>query len=338
VDGNCGRGIYGALNELVKPICKALESRKVHFPEGLIWIQLHEYKFIYAIFKYHAEVDIIKGDETMGEPKIVSFHSFKGGTGRSVGLANIAYALAKSGSNVGCIDCDIEAPAFKVVFDIQASASGKRYMDFYDLFLKDIERSRKVLEVFNAGIAMGLSGGNLYVIPGYLGPGWAEWRDETVEMLNRLRQRGDEEIKGEILETFRDFCREFELDYIFLDLRAGLSEEIAGPFITASDIIVNFLRADKQSLHHAPTVMEAIAKYNNHQIAIINSVPLGDVARARIEQLKSEINRLSLDIQVFELPYTPSLAVDERIIDSPREGEEEILKIYKKIADHIKNP
>ena len=274
----------------------------------------------------------------MGEPKIVSFHSFKGGTGRSVGLANIAYALAKSGSNVGCIDCDIEAPAFKVVFNIQASASDKRYMDFYDLFLKDIERSRKVLEVFNAGIAMGLSGGNLYVIPGYLGPGWAEWRDETVEMLNRLRQRGDEEIKGEILETFRDFCREFELDYIFLDLRAGLSEEIAGPFITASDIIVNFLRADKQSLHHAPTVMEAIAKYNNHQIAIINSVPLGDVARARIEQLKSEINRLSLDIQVFELPYTPSLAVDERIIDSPREGEEEILKIYKKIADHIKNP
>jgi len=78
--------------------------------------------------------------------------------------------------------------------------------------------------------------------------------------------------------------------------------------------------------------------YNNRQIAIVNSVPPGDVARARIEQLKSEINRLSLDIQVFELPYTPSLAVDERIIDSPREGEEEILKIYKKIADHIKNP
>ena len=44
----------------------------------------------------------------MGE--IVTFYSYKGGTGRTMALANIAWLLACNGYQVLTIDWDLEAP------------------------------------------------------------------------------------------------------------------------------------------------------------------------------------------------------------------------------------
>ncbi len=46
------------------------------------------------------------------------FYSYKGGTGRTTGTANVAAALAKHGKNVLCIDMDLEAPGLHTVFGI----------------------------------------------------------------------------------------------------------------------------------------------------------------------------------------------------------------------------
>src|SRR6266704_1083558 len=40
----------------------------------------------------------------------VTFYSFKGGTGRSMALANVAVELARSGQRVLIVDMDLEAP------------------------------------------------------------------------------------------------------------------------------------------------------------------------------------------------------------------------------------
>src|ERR1700726_3263021 len=42
--------------------------------------------------------------------KIVTFYSYKGGTGRSMALANVAWLLAANGHSVLAIDWDLEAP------------------------------------------------------------------------------------------------------------------------------------------------------------------------------------------------------------------------------------
>ena len=47
--------------------------------------------------------------------KIISFVSFKGGSGRSVALSNVAFQLAKE-NKVGCIDFDIEGGGLNEVF------------------------------------------------------------------------------------------------------------------------------------------------------------------------------------------------------------------------------
>ena len=48
--------------------------------------------------------------------KIVTFYSYKGGTGRSMALANVGWVLASSGKRVLAIDWDLEAPGLERYF------------------------------------------------------------------------------------------------------------------------------------------------------------------------------------------------------------------------------
>ena len=47
---------------------------------------------------------------------IITFYSYKGGTGRSMGLANLAWILACCGRRVLVIDWDLEAPGIEKYF------------------------------------------------------------------------------------------------------------------------------------------------------------------------------------------------------------------------------
>src|ERR1017187_1526730 len=51
-----------------------------------------------------------------GSGRIVTFYSYKGGTGRSMGLANVAWLMALSGFKVLVIDWDLEAPGLHRYF------------------------------------------------------------------------------------------------------------------------------------------------------------------------------------------------------------------------------
>jgi hypothetical protein len=48
--------------------------------------------------------------------KIITFYSYKGGTGRSMSLANIAWILASQGRRVLVLDWDLEAPGLHRYF------------------------------------------------------------------------------------------------------------------------------------------------------------------------------------------------------------------------------
>src|SRR5882762_7466910 len=44
------------------------------------------------------------------EGKVVTFYSYKGGTGRTMALANVAWILASNGKRVLSVDWDLESP------------------------------------------------------------------------------------------------------------------------------------------------------------------------------------------------------------------------------------
>ncbi len=47
---------------------------------------------------------------------IVTFYSYKGGVGRSMALANVAFELAKQGKKILMVDWDLEAPGLEKYF------------------------------------------------------------------------------------------------------------------------------------------------------------------------------------------------------------------------------
>ena len=53
--------------------------------------------------------------------KIISTHSFRGGTGKSNTTANLSVLVARAGNRVGVIDTDIQSPGIHVIFQLQES-------------------------------------------------------------------------------------------------------------------------------------------------------------------------------------------------------------------------
>ena len=87
--------------------------------------------------------------------KVVSVHSFRGGTGKSNTTANLAITVAQQGYRVGIVDTDIQSPGIHVLFGFEESRMKLSLNDYlwgrcsveeaaYDVgsILKDKERDK----------------------------------------------------------------------------------------------------------------------------------------------------------------------------------------------------
>ena len=50
--------------------------------------------------------------------KIISIHSFRGGTGKSNITANLTALIARTGNRVGAVDTDIQSPGIHILFGL----------------------------------------------------------------------------------------------------------------------------------------------------------------------------------------------------------------------------
>ena len=79
-------------------------------------------------------------DEAAPQGRIVTFYSYKGGTGRSMAMANVSWLLALSGYKVLAIDWDLEAPGlhryFRPFLEDAELAESNGVIDFVIDFVK----------------------------------------------------------------------------------------------------------------------------------------------------------------------------------------------------------
>src|SRR5438094_9317684 len=62
--------------------------------------------------------------------KIISVHSFRGGTGKSNMTANVATLLAADGQRIGVIDTDIQSPGIHVLFGLSQETMSRSLNDY----------------------------------------------------------------------------------------------------------------------------------------------------------------------------------------------------------------
>ncbi|MCJ7435958.1 MAG: MinD/ParA family protein [Anaerolineales bacterium] len=202
--------------------------------------------------------------------KIVSVHSFRGGTGKSNTTANLAALLAVGGARVGVVDTDINSPGIHVLFNFDESEMKHSLNDYLWGKCTIEEAAHDVTGRLGTEVK-----GQVFLIPSSIKPG---------EIARILREGYD---VGLLNDGFRDVVQRMGLDYLMIDTHPGLNEETLLS-IAISDALVVIMRPDSQDYQGTAVTVDVARKLDvPKMIMLVNKVPqsfdLEDV-KTRVEQ------------------------------------------------------
>ena len=202
--------------------------------------------------------------------KIVSVHSFRGGTGKSNTTANLASLLAVDGARVGVVDTDIQSPGIHVLFNLDEADMVHSLNDYLWGKCEIKDAAHDVTGHLGTEVK-----GQVFLIPSSIKAG---------EIARILREGYD---VGLLNDGFRDVVSGMGLDYLLIDTHPGLNEETLLS-IAVSDALVVIMRPDQQDYQGTAVTVDVARKLDvPKMLMVVNKIPqafdLGDV-RARVEQ------------------------------------------------------
>jgi len=161
-------------------------------------------------------------------PKVVSIHSYRGGTGKSNFTANLATTVALQGNRVGVVDTDVPSPGIHNLFCLEPEQMSKTLNNY---LWGDIPIEEAAYDVSdNVGLT---ESGKLYLIPSSV---------KADDIARILRDGYDVKLMN---DGFRSLVKALQLDYLFIDTHPGLSKETFLS-IAISHFLILILRPDKQ--------------------------------------------------------------------------------------------
>lgn len=199
--------------------------------------------------------------------RVVSVHSFRGGTGKSNITANIAVLLAQRALQVGVVDTDIQSPGIHVLFGLSGTG--------IDASLNDhLFRARPIREIARDVTPAGMPG-RVHLIPSSVRPG---------EISRVLREGYDAQ---QLVRGLRGLVDELGLDVLLIDTHPGLGEETLLSLVI-SDTSLMVLRPDRQDFEGTGVLVDVAANLDVPRSAlVVNKVPPSlahDDLRRRVEQ------------------------------------------------------
>lgn len=188
--------------------------------------------------------------------KIVSVHSFRGGTGKSNTSANLASIYAMSGMRVGVVDTDVQSPGIHVLFNMDESQMVHSLNDY--LWGKCTITDAAVDVTQNLKLKIK---GQIYLIPSSIKAG---------EIARVLREGYD---VGLLNDGFQNLISELNLDMLVIDTHPGLNEETLLS-IAISDALAVIMRPDQQDYQGTSVTVEIARKLGVPSMyLVVNKVP-----------------------------------------------------------------
>ena len=297
-----------------------------------------------------------------GQGQIITFYSYKGGTGRTMAMANVAWILASNGKRVLAVDWDLESPGLHKFFHPFLDAS-------------TVEATPGVIEIINDYQAAALN-------PAARDDGWhleyaqvqrhavsLEWAfpdDGRLDFLSAGRQNRDYSAAvssldwdnfydrlggGRFFRAMRDDMKQ-NYDYVLIDSRTGLSDVADICTIELPDVLTVCFTLSDQSIEGAANVARQISRrYRDRNIRIL-PVPMrienGEkekldigraLARMKFEGFPAALTQeeSALYWASVEVPYQPFYAFEETLAtfgDDPG-SPASLLASFERIADSV---
>ncbi len=184
----------------------------------------------------------------------IAVHSYKGGTGKTTIIANVAVALALKGRRVGVMDMDLEGPGLHIFFDIDPS------------------QLRFTMNDVLAGVAppeaacvrmsekMHLNGGEIYYAPASV---------RVSEIMRTLKE-------GFELDMFENATRrlqeKFGLHYLLIDTHPGIQHDtLLALGVCDHQVVVS--RIDQQDIFGTGVLMEISSTMDKPVHLVLNMIP-----------------------------------------------------------------
>jgi septum site-determining protein MinD len=202
--------------------------------------------------------------------RIISVHSFRGGTGKSNTTANVAVAIACQGKRVGIIDTDIQSPGIHVLFGLEPDQIeftlnsylwGNCAIDkaVYDVTPKEVKAKH----------------GSIFFVPSSI---------KMADISKILREGFSVET---LQDGFESLIDSLGLDYLFIDTHPGLNEETLLS-ITMSDVLLLLMRPDQQDFQGTAVTVDVARKLGVSQMLVVINRMLPSFDQ---EMLRERINK-----------------------------------------------
>jgi MinD-like ATPase involved in chromosome partitioning or flagellar assembly len=213
--------------------------------------------------------------------QIVTFYSYKGGTGRTMLLANVAWIIASNGYKVLLIDWDLEAPGLHLylrpflidtelhntpgIIDFVWDAA-KKIVTPYEPGQSDDGQITESLSLENYVVGLDYefpSGGLIDFIPAGRQSTLYAQRVNTFDWENFYARLGG----GKILQAARESLRD-EYDLVLIDSRTGVSDTSSICTVQLPDKVAICFTLNRQSIEGAGAIAASIREQKGRQFKI----------------------------------------------------------------------
>ncbi|AXI80400.1 FxSxx-COOH system tetratricopeptide repeat protein [Peterkaempfera bronchialis] len=292
-----------------------------------------------------------------GPGTVVTFYSFKGGTGRTMALANVAWILASNGKRVLTMDWDLEAPGlYRYFFPFLGDPALDSTPGVIDL-VRDFDalvprppadryQEYARVERYASSLRWDFPGHGYidFVSPGRQTP-------EYSQAVNTYDWRGFHERRGgsAFLDALRRDMRE-NYDYALIDSRTGYSDTSGITTLQLPDVLVNCFTFNTQAIKGTA----GIARDVQRQAPKVRILPVPmrvedaeqgklevsrDHAREQFREVLQDLGEAEQERYWgdVEIPYKPFYAYEEILAtvgDRPRQ-ENTLLAAYERLTAMI---
>jgi MinD-like ATPase involved in chromosome partitioning or flagellar assembly len=247
--------------------------------------------------------------------RVISIHSFRGGTGKSNTAANVATLLAAQGQRIGVVDTDLQSPGIHVLFGLNQEALRYSLNEYLWGSCDITQAAHDMTASLDAGLP-----GRVYLVPASI----------KVNDIARVMREGYD--VGRLNEGFRQLVKQLSLDVLLLDTHPGLNEETLLS-IAMSNTLAIVMRPDQQDYEGTRVTLTVARKLQVPDLVlVVNKTPPAfdpDEVRERVEK--------AYDCEVTAvLPHADELmSLSSAAIFALRYPDHPITGLYRQIAARL---
>jgi MinD-like ATPase involved in chromosome partitioning or flagellar assembly len=207
-------------------------------------------------------------------PKVISVHSYRGGTGKSNFTANLATTIAAQGHRVGVVDTDLPSPGIHNLFCLEPEQVNYA-LNHYLWGDAPIEET-----AYDVGANVGITElQRLYLVPSSV---------KADDIARVLKDGYDVKLMN---DGFRRLVKSLELEYLLIDTHPGLSKETFLS-IAISHVLVLILRPDKQDYQGTAVTMDVARQLKVRRLLLainkVHSKLNRDILKQKVEETYGE--------------------------------------------------